>query len=83
MTPVREEFVRGRDIVGEPGLGASRSRRSEVPGESREGGNRRAGILLVVIGCVLMALAAGEAAADTSPVVDRHAAAQASVLLTP
>lgn len=30
-------------------------------------GVRRTGIVLVVVGCALMALAAGEAAADTSP----------------
>ncbi|CAN5125816.1 hypothetical protein BH24ACT16_BH24ACT16_03110 [soil metagenome] len=63
MTPVKEKVARGRGITGESGLGVPRSR-EEAPGENREREGRRAGILLVVIGCVLMALAAGEAAAS-------------------
>lgn len=81
MIPVREKVSRGR--AGEPGLGAPRSPRREHPVESREGKNRRAGILLIVVGCVLMALAAGEAAAVTSPVADQRAAAQTSAILAP
>lgn len=81
LTPVREKVSKGR--AGEPGLGAPLSPRREHPVESREGNNRRAGILLIVIGCVLMALAAGEAAAVTSPVADQRAAAQTSTILAP
>lgn len=75
--PVREKAAGGRDIAGEPGLGVPRGRQSE----SREGGNRRAGILLIVIGCVLIALAAGEAVAGTSPEPGLDTAARVAPVL--
>lgn len=74
MTPVKEKAARGRGITGESGIGASRSR-EEAAGESRERDGRRAGVILVVIGCLLMALAAGGAAGD--------APAQAWTILVP
>lgn len=83
MTPVREKALRGRDVADEAGLEVPRgSRQVESPDESCEVGNRRAGVLLIVIGCGLMALAAGEAFAETSPVSDRPAA-PAPVTLAP
>lgn len=63
MTPVGEKVVEERrDFTGRPDPEPPRS-----PGESREREGRRAGILLIIAGCVLMALAAGEASAATIP----------------
>lgn len=66
MTPVREKVFEG-SVTGETGTEAPRSR-EDAPGSGREREGRRAGILLIIVGCVLMALAAGEASADTAPV---------------
>lgn len=45
----------------EPGVEAPG--REDSPGEARERGNRRAGLLLVIVGVALMSLAAAEASA--------------------
>lgn len=61
MSPVGEKAADRQTLTTEPG--------AEVPGRedsserSRERGNRRAGLLLVIVGVVLMALAAAEASA--------------------
>lgn len=72
MTPVKEKAPRGRSITGDPGLGTPHSQ-EEPPGDGREHEGRRAGIILVALGCLLMALAAGEAAVDTSAAHDTFA----------
>lgn len=61
MSPVGEEVADRQTLTTEPGV--------EVPGgednsgEAYERGNRRAGLLLVIVGVVLMSLAAAEASA--------------------
>ena len=59
LSPVGEKVADHRPLNTEPD--------SEVPGSEdsseRERGNRRAGLLLVLVGVVLMALAAAEASA--------------------
>lgn len=78
MSQAGESVVVER-VAEEPGLEPSRSR-EEAASESREREGRRAGIILVVIGCLLMALAAGEAAvADTNATDDTPT--QASTVL--
>lgn len=80
LTPVKEKSASDRGITGESGPGLSPGR-EEAPGETRGHEGRRAGILLVVIGSLLMALAAGEAAADTSAAGD--ASSRTSTVLVP
>lgn len=82
MTTVREKAARDRGIVGESGLGEAPNSRRGLFEEGGEAGKRRAGILLVVIGCALMALAAGESLVVEFVAV-RELVAQASSLLAP
>lgn len=64
MTPVKETVEDRRGLAGDSGIEAPRTPQEAEDGGSERGG-RRAGILLIVVGCVLIALAAGEASADT------------------
>lgn len=81
MTPLKEKVATGR-ITGEPGIEGPEGRK-EAPNGGRELEGRRAGLLLIVIGCVLMALAAGEAAADTTSVGATGTPAPVSAGLVP
>lgn len=67
MTPVKEKadaVEAGNGLTGEASVEADRAQH-ETLGVVSEREGRRAGILLIVIGCVLIALAAGEASAAT------------------
>lgn len=75
MTPMREKVARGR-LDGDPGPGVSSARREVSAGKGEREG-RRAGVLLIVLGCVLMALAVGEARADTHSAEARDTPVQA------
>lgn len=64
MPPLKEKVEsEARDLPDEPGRDIPRSQEEKIEGE-----NRRVGIFLIVIGCVLMALAAEQAyALETIP----------------
>lgn len=60
--PVKNKPEAGHGLTGGAGVEAPDARR-EAPEEASGREGRRAGILLIVAGCILIALAAGEAAA--------------------
>lgn len=86
MTPVKSAKDKtGEVLAGTIGVEAPRELDNDPEAgatvEERKG--RRTGIALIVAGCVLMALAAGEAAADTSPPDRQEVPIQASAGFAP
>lgn len=66
MSPVEEDIVRS-GLTEETGTSATTGEPEEAPEGGDEGRGRRTGVALILVGCILMALAAAEASAATGP----------------
>ena len=79
LSPVGEKVADRRTLTTEPGVEDSGREYSFEETRGRERGNRRAGLLLVLVGVALMSLAAAEASASEDGAPGTPASGEARV----